>query len=86
MKEILYIAPDNTLMSVPIKISADGQSLEALAASALFHSRLAGSAYVATPRQQYAVSRNGQRFLMLISPEDATPSAITVLLNWKPKP
>src|SRR5262249_7740645 len=39
-KEIFYIAPDNTLMSVHIQISSGGQSLEAGAPVALFHSRI----------------------------------------------
>jgi Tol biopolymer transport system component len=84
-KELFYITPDNTLMSVPIKISPDGLSLEALAAVPLFHSHLSRISYLSNPKQQYAVSRDGQRFLMVTSPEDATPSPITVLLNWKPK-
>src|SRR5262249_29978993 len=84
-KEIFFIAPDNTLMSVPIKISLDGQSIDAGSPVPLFRSRLSTAAYVATPKQQYAVSHDGQRFLMVTSREDATPSPITVLLNWKPR-
>jgi Tol biopolymer transport system component len=83
--EIFYVAPDNTLMSVPIKVST-GQSLDAGTPAPLFRSRLSINSYAVTPKQQYAVSRDGQRFLMVISLEDATPSPITVLLNWKPKP
>jgi Tol biopolymer transport system component len=61
------------------------QSLDAETPSPLFRSRLSYGAYAETPKQQYAVSHDGQRFLMVVSPEDATPSPITVLLNWKPK-
>jgi hypothetical protein len=35
---------------------------------------------------QYAVSRDGQRFLMNTRIEDVATSPITVILNWKPKP
>ena len=83
---MFYIAPDNTLMSVPIKVSSDDQSLDTGTPVPLFRTHLSSSAYVANPKQQYVVSRDGQRFLMVISPEDATPSPITVILNWKPKP
>src|SRR5262249_11113800 len=84
-KELFYITPDNTLMSVPIKISPDGLSLEARAAVPLFHSHLSRISYLSNPKQQYSVPGDGQRFLMVPSPDDATPSPITVLLNWKPK-
>jgi serine/threonine protein kinase len=84
-KELFYIAADNTLMSVPIKISPDGLSFEAGAAVPLYRSQLSRVAYLSSNNHQYAVSRDGQRFLMVTSPEDATPSPITVLLNWKPK-
>lgn len=85
-RELFYIGLDNALMSVPVKVSSDGQSLEPGTPVSLFRTRISSSAYVATPKQEYAVSRDGQRFLMLISPEDATSSPITVLLNWKLKP
>jgi len=81
-KEIFYIAPNNTLMSVPIQISSGGQSIEAGTAVALFHSHVFSKSRAG--KQQYAVSRDGQRFLMNVSLEDATPSPISVLLNWKP--
>jgi len=81
-KEIFYIAPDNTLMSVPIQISSGGQLLEAGTPVALFHSHVFSKSRAG--KQQYAVSRDGQRFLMNVSLDDATPSPISVLLNWKP--
>jgi hypothetical protein len=34
---------------------------------------------------QYAVSSDGQRFLMLVD-QPASSSPITLILNWKPKP
>ena len=82
---MFYIAADNTLMRVPIKVSSDGQSMEPGTPAPLFRALLFGGAHVSSPKQHYAVSHDGQRFLMLISPEDATPSPITVILNWKPK-
>ncbi len=40
--------------------------------------------YVPTPRSfpDYDVSPDGQRFLMLKSAEEATPTQINVVLNW----
>ena len=82
--ELFYIAPDNSLMSVTITNLPDGE-LEAALPVSLFHTRLSSSAHVGSPKQQYAVSRDGQRFLMLVSPDDATPSPVTVILNWHPQ-
>ena len=84
-KEIFYIAADNTLMSVPIKVSPAGDSVEPSAPVSLFRTRVFSNV-VLGGKQQYAVSRDGQRFLMIVSAEDAAVSPITVLLNWKPRP
>jgi len=37
-------------------------------------------------RQQYAVSRDGKRFLINVPTETTTVSPITVILNWNPVP
>jgi hypothetical protein len=36
--------------------------------------------------QQYAVSADGQRFLMHTLVSEANASPITLILNWTPKP
>ena len=69
-------------MSVRIQISSGGQALEPATPVVLFHSHVFSRSR--SGKQQYAVSRDGQRFLMNVSLEDATPSPISVLLNWKP--
>jgi hypothetical protein len=33
-------------------------------------------------KQQYVVSSDGQRFLMNVSPDEASTAPITVLVNW----
>lgn len=81
-KEIFYIAADNSLMSVPLKFSASGDSVEPDTPVLLFRTRIFSN--VTGGKQQYAVSRDGQRFLAIVPPEDAAVSPITVLLNWKP--
>ena len=50
----------------------------------LFTTRI-GGAVQAVIRQQYLVSRDGQRFLMNTVPEQQT-YPITLVLNWKAKP
>jgi Tol biopolymer transport system component len=82
-KEIFYIAPDNSLMSVPIHVSTRGDSLEPGPAVALFRSRIVANA-VAGGKQEYAVTRDGQRFLAVAATGDTAASPITILLNWKP--
>jgi hypothetical protein len=36
--------------------------------------------------QQYAVSADGQRFLMNTLVQEANASPMTLILNWRPKP
>ena len=84
-KELFYIALDDRLMAVPIRIASDGQTLEAGAPVPLFVTRIGSAASPNVTRQQYMVSADGQRFLMNTLTEEAT-SPITVILNWKAKP
>jgi dipeptidyl aminopeptidase/acylaminoacyl peptidase len=79
-REIFYIGLDSRLMAVPISVAANGQALEAGPPTALFATRIAGL----LQRQQYAVSRDGQRFLVDTLLQDA-PSPITLILNWHPE-
>ena len=76
--EIFYVSPDRKLMSVAVKIA--GGRLEAGAPVPLFQTRIAGPLGTGH-RFPYAVSRDGQRFLMYVEDTSATP-AITVVLNW----
>jgi len=71
-RELFYIAPDNRLMSVPMSINAS--SIAAGNPVALF---------ALPPQSDFAVSGDGQRFLVNKIVKDASP--ITILLNWKPK-
>jgi hypothetical protein len=65
-------------MSLAVKIA--GGRLEAGAPVPLFQTRIAGPLGTGH-RFPYAVSRDGQRFLMYVEDTSATP-AITVVLNW----
>ncbi len=74
--ELFYLASDNKLMSVPIP---GGNAFDRGVPKALFDTRvpLTGNPY----RSNYAVTADGQRFLVNTRIEDA-PSPINVILNW----
>jgi hypothetical protein len=73
------------MMAASVKLSTDDQSLEAGTATALFPVRIAGGPVPGPNKQQYAVSADGQRFLVNIAAGEGTASSITLILNWKPK-
>ena len=75
-QELFYVAPDQTLMAVTVETNDE---LKMSAPSPLFKLQIKDGA----PRSDwaYAPARNGQRFLVNVSPE-AAPSPISVLLNW----
>ena len=79
-KELFYIALDNRLMAVPIRLASNGQTVEAARPF-----RCSPRAWSARCKAiaQYMVASDGQRFLMNTVTEEAT-SPITVILNWKP--
>ncbi|HET9942509.1 MAG TPA: protein kinase [Terriglobia bacterium] len=81
-KELFYIAPDNRLMVVPIRLDSDRLSVQYDAPVALFATRL-GGAWQAPPVREY-VFRDG-RFLMNTALDEPV-SPISVILNWKGKP
>jgi hypothetical protein len=81
-REIFYIALDGQLMSVAVRVSADGKTVEADPPIPLFHTKV-GGALQSNYTQQYMVSADAQRFLMN-TVVDETVSPITILLNWKP--
>ena len=83
-KEIFYVSLDSKMMAVPVKFPPDGQSLEIGTPAALFPVRIAGGPLPGRNRQQYAVSADGQRFLVNLVAGEGTTSPITVILNWHP--
>jgi Tol biopolymer transport system component len=80
--ELFYIALDGRLMSVPIRFS--GNEVEASAPVPLFMTHV-GPLTASLVQQYYAVSQDGQRFLMSTIADDSTTSPITVILNWNGK-
>ena len=83
-KEIFYVSLDSKMMAVSVKSSPDGQSLESGAPVELFPVRIAGGPLPGPNRQQYAVSSDGQRFLINMPVGETEASPINLILNWKP--
>ena len=84
-RELYYIALDGQLMAVPIQFDGTGQP-KIDAAVPLFMTNVGGAITQGVTRQQYAVSADGQRFLMHTLVSEANVSPITLILNWTPKP
>ena len=80
-RELFYIALDGQLMSVPIRLS-EGQA-EIGRATPLFRTKVGGAIALGVSRQQYAVSADGQRFLMNTVAAEANASPISLILGWK---
>jgi Tol biopolymer transport system component len=72
-RELFYLAPDKTLMTVEVKT---GATLQPGIPRRLFSTGLGVSLW-----DSYAVTADGQRFLVL-APVHSGPSQITVVLNW----
>ena len=81
-KELYFLAPDATLMAVPVTTA--GASFEAETPVALFPTRVVNGGTATQNRAQYAVARDG-RFLIDQPVGDATATPITLILNWNPE-
>ena len=81
-KELFYVGLDDRLMAFPIRFSSDGQSIESGTPIPLFVTHI-GGALPGTNRQQYMVSRDGERFLMNVLTTQADTAPISLILNWK---
>ena len=75
-RELFYLGPDGTMMSVPI---GHGRSFDAGLPQALFRANV----WTLTRNQVYAVTKDGQRFLVTATPQKSSGAApLTVVLNW----
>jgi eukaryotic-like serine/threonine-protein kinase len=79
-KELFYLAADGNLMSVPVKTAAGGvfatNPPQPLFEIPPLLSRIGTGAF------RYAVSSDGQRFLVLLGPNEPPPP-LTVITNWQ---
>jgi len=83
-KEIFYVSLDSKMMAASVKLSPDGQALETGTPAALFPVRIAGGPVPGFNKQQYAVSSDGQRFLVNLAVDEGAASPITLIYHWKP--
>lgn len=72
--EIYYLSLDNRLMAAAV--NGQGAAFSVGVVRPLFETR-AGA-----PRLSYDVSSDGQRFLVNMPPEAASPAPITLVVNW----
>lgn len=78
-RELFFVAPDGRLMAVPMRVIG-GSSVEPGLPVPMFDARLNAASSGSEP--QYAVSPDGQRFLLNTAIGDAT-EPFTVVSNWK---
>jgi Tol biopolymer transport system component len=83
-KELFFIGLDDRLMAVPVTLPSDGGSFDAGTPVPLFATHVGGAVHPGS-RQQYVVSRDGQRFLMNTVVEGTASTSITLIANWRPQ-
>lgn len=76
-KELFYLSTDKKLMAVAVK--GDGTTFERGTPKALFDRRIPS---FNTPLAQFAVSADGQKFIVANPVADNATVPITVVLNW----
>ena len=80
-KEIFYIAPSGALMAA--ELNATGSALEVGSPKLLFRTQILGGLGAgAAGAWRYAVSKDGQRFLINSAPEQVASAPVTVRTNW----
>ncbi len=81
-KEIFYLSPDAKIMSVPVKSLAP---FEAGEPATLFATHLEATSVVGVlgDRNQYLVTGDGQRFLLLEPVQSPHANELSVITNWK---
>src|SRR5262249_30530126 len=75
-KELFYLAPDGKLMAVEVNA---GAGFKFSVPKPIFQTQIDRGPYA---RYHYAVTTDGQRFLLNTPVEDAAPSPINVVMNW----
>ena len=75
MKELYYLRLDGTLMAVPVR---PGESLETAAPQELFRVDVP----VSTVLDQYDVTSDGKKFIVIENEPNATSPPIQIVVNW----
>jgi Tol biopolymer transport system component len=76
-KEIFFLAPDSTMMAVPVQ-SSENLFRATASPKALFATRVRFDEYV----REYDVTPDGKRFLLNQPLASASETPITVIVNW----
>jgi hypothetical protein len=74
-KELFYVAPDGSLISVPISISRDQKAIEPAKPTLLVPSRNNAGGYTDPSKPKFTVTPDGQKFLMVVGEEAPIPEA-----------
>jgi Tol biopolymer transport system component len=74
-RELFFLTPDGTMMAASINAT---HGFEAGIAQPLFASGVAST----VNRRQYAVTRDGKRFLVIVAQQRSSPTPLTVVVNW----
>lgn len=77
-KELFYLSPDHTLMAVDVRAAA---TFQVGSATVLFRTR-PREMVSGTDRYTYDVSLDGRQFLVNATSEPASPSPVSVVLDW----
>jgi hypothetical protein len=83
-KELFYVGLDGKLMAVSIVLPAAEESPVLGTPVPLFQTRIAGGPIIAPGpvRHQYAVTNDGQRFLVNVGTEEGVSLPINVIVGW----
>lgn len=79
-RELFYIAANGSLMST-VSATSNGR-VQTSTPTALFHPRIS-TAQGGLLRHQYAVSGDGNRFLLNAVAEEAANAPVTIIANWR---
>jgi hypothetical protein len=77
-RELFYVAADGRLMAVPVRLPSGGEKIDLGSPAPLFATRIESSVQGGIAFA-YAVSSDGQRFLMSTFTEQTAP--MTLILN-----
>jgi hypothetical protein len=82
-RELFFVTTtsDARLMTVPVKTETDFEAGTPVPLFSMSAGTSAGAS-IGTNQRTYAVSKDGQRFLFNITPQQGTSAPLTVVLNW----
>ncbi len=81
-REIFYVSLESRMMAAPVKGTPGGRALDFGTPVPLFSVDITGGPVLLNNTQQYAVSPDGQRFMVNVSIDPTPP--INLLVGWNP--